>query len=397
MSFKQHQLAFLSILLAITSTALGQAIRGAFIAEVEGRCTGPCRQFIRSALESDPATAGCRATRASVIGDLSFVDVNCPPSSSPSEADLSSSLLSGTSASPVNILLVKQDLVVSTAAASTSLWGVDEADGGVVEQNGNPVRDGLRTCSMSSNNGGGVNVWILDTGCTPTTGGFCQGYHGGSNVCQDNQGHGTHVAGTVNHPTFGVAPSAVRSCVKVLSDSGSGSYSDVIRGIEFAANNRGVYPNGDVINLSLAGPRYEPVNDAVVAARPLGIYFAIAAGNDARNACDFSPASAPGGGFAFTVQAHDVQLNAASFTNFATQGSVCTDLSAPGVSILSEGLSGSSRTRDGTSMAAPHVAGACAILLSDGLTPTRARLTANSERISINGALNRDTLGLACV
>ncbi|CAN8076301.1 unnamed protein product [Agarophyton chilense] len=376
-------------------TTSGQAIQGAFIAEVNGRCTGPCRQAIRAALDSDSATAGCRATRASVIGDLSFVDINCPPSSSPSEAVVDSVLTAGTSATNVGILLVKQDLVVSTAGTPTDLWGVDEADGGVMRQNGNPVRDGLRTC-MNSNNGAEVNVWVLDTGCTPTAGGFCQGYYGGSPICKDNNGHGTHVGGTVNHPTFGVAPSAVRSCVKVLSDSGSGSYSNVIRGIEFAANNRGAFANGDVINMSLSGSRFEPVNDAVVAARGLGVFFAVAAGNSAQNACDFSPASAPGGGI-FTVQAHDIQLNPASFTNFATKDLKCTDLSAPGVSILSEGLSpGSSRRLSGTSMASPHVAGACAILLSDGLTPNRKRLTAKSVPIRINGALNRRSLGLEC-
>lgn len=387
----------LVLLWVIAARASGQAIPGAFIVEVTGTCAGQCRQAIRGVLQSDPATSGCRPTRASVIGGLSFVDVKCTPSSSPSEGRVDSTLRNSNalSAASVNIQLVKQDQVVTTFAASTGLWGVDEADGGVSKINGNPVRDGLRTCSMASNNGQGVNVWVLDTGCSPTAGGFCEGYYGGSNVCEDNHGHGTHVGGTVNHPTYGVAPSAVRSCVKVLSDSGSGSYSAVIQGIEYAANNKGAFPNGDVVNLSLGGPFSQAVNDAVQEARDGGIIFAIAAGNSGANACDFSPASSTGSKI-FTVQAHRSNLTPPGWTNFATTDRKCTDLSAPGVSIESEGLNGSPVIYSGTSMASPHVAGACAILLSDGISPTRKRLTAKSERISISGAIKRKTLGLEC-
>ncbi|PXF49612.1 Proteinase K [Gracilariopsis chorda] len=400
MVFKTAFVFLFCFLTIFASSAIAKPIRkrsrkipGSFIVQLDGDCNRRCRAAIRKALASNPLTSGCTlGKRGSKIGSISFEDVKCPLSVSIQETSVASTISAQSNIESVpGIQLVAQDEEVLIASGEpTSLWGVDEADGGVRKVKGSPVRDGFRTCSVSSQNGTGVNVWILDTGCTPSSAGLCEGYYGGENVCKDNNGHGDHVGGTATHPTFGVATGAVRSCVKVLGDNGSGSFSNVIKGIEFAVANKNKFGKGDVINLSLAGPKYDPVNNAVREARKSGIFFAIAAGNSADNACNYSPASTPGRGI-FTVQAHDENLKAASFTNYATKELKCTDLSAPGVSIESIGGRFS-----GTSMASPHVAGACAVLLSDGLKPTRKRLTAQSVRIKISGTVGRRTLGLAC-
>lgn len=381
----------------LAAQANGESIPGAYVVQISGDCDDSCLQALQSKLDASSDTEKCAVgAPATTIGSLSFVDITCESSDATRDLEIedepvASALFAEPSiSSGVFIQVVQQDFVVSTAAVPTSLWGVDEADGGVRKKKKKPVRDGLRTCSDTSKNGAGVNVWVLDTGCTPANGGLCEGYYGGSNVCQDNHGHGEHVGGTVSHETYGVAPAATRSCVKVLSDSGSGSYSNVIKGIGYAVENKNRFGKGDVINMSLGGPKYDPVNNAVQEARKEGIFFALAAGNSADNACNYSPASTSGGGI-FTVQAHDENLNAASFTNYATKELKCTDLSAPGVAIESVG-----GKKSGTSMASPHVAGGCAILLSDGLKPTKKRLTANSVRIKRSGALRRRALGLAC-
>lgn len=390
------------LLIVLTATALtaaqppqaraGDKVPGGFIAQLNGECKRACRDSLQSALASNAATSGCSlGPKGTVIGDITFEDIKCPPNREIEESVIASIISPQAALSGVAEIIVKQDLVVTIAASPTSLWGIDETDGGVVVEGGIPVRDGLRTCSMNSNNGAGVNIWILDTGCQPTNGGACFSYHGRRRSCTDRNGHGSHVGGTATDPQFGVAFSARRSCIKVLSDRGSGSFSDIINGIGYAVDRKGQLPNGDVINLSLGGSLYAPVNAAVEAAAGEGVYVSIAAGNSEINACQASPASASGPGI-FTVQAHDSNLNAASFTNFATSADDCTDLSAPGVAIESIG-----GTFSGTSMAAPHVAGALAVLLSDNVSPTLDDLTPQNVLIDAGpGTLSKEALGLIC-
>ncbi|MCH8111721.1 MAG: S8 family serine peptidase [Proteobacteria bacterium] len=117
----------------------------------------------------------------------------------------------------------------------------------------------------------------------------------GKNSPNDGNGHGTHVAGTIaaidnSCDVVGVAAGAWVVAVRVLDNSGSGSYSGVIAGVDYVAANA---QPGDVANLSLGGPYYQPLNDAIwVAAEDYGIYFALAAGNSSDDAEKYSPASA---------------------------------------------------------------------------------------------------------
>ncbi len=171
----------------------------------------------------------------------------------------------------------------------------------------------------------------------------------------DFHGHGTHVAGIVaakdnDFGVVGVAAGNKLAAVKVLSSSGWGWDSDIIAGLDYISK-RG--KPGDVVNMSLGGEVSPALDQAVVALGNKGFLVVLAAGNSRIDAKYFSPARANGRNI-FTVSAHDINNNFASFSNF---GNPPIDYCAPGVSIYSTYKNGSYATMSGTSMAAPHVAG----------------------------------------
>jgi len=247
----------------------------------------------------------------------------------------------------------------TTPPAQTTPWGINAIGGSV--------------------SGTGKRAWIIDTGIDLThpdlivgsTLGFTAFTAGKDANFNDGNGHGTHVAGTVaalNNTigVVGVAAGATVIPVKVLDSRGSGSTSGVIAGIDYVALN-GIA--GDVANMSLGGAYSQALNDAVLRASSV-VKFAVAAGNDAKSATNYSPASvnAPN---VYTISAYDVNGIFATFSNF---GNPPVDYSAPGVSISSTWKSGGYNTISGTSMASPH---ACGILLlgniSNGGTVTGDR------------------------
>lgn len=214
-------------------------------------------------------------------------------------------------------------------------------------------------------NGGGsggpfATAWVIDTGITVN--------HPDLNVdtarsrsflsttsYADENGHGTHVAGTIaalNNTigVIGVAPGAPVVAVRVLDKRGSGTTSGVIAGIDYVAN---VGRAGDVANLSLGGGISLALDSAVINAAALGVRFAIAAGNSSAYAANYSPARANGPNV-FTVSAFEAGDMFASFSNY---GNPPIEFSEPGVSIRSTWLSGGYNTISGTSMATPHLAG----------------------------------------
>ncbi len=189
----------------------------------------------------------------------------------------------------------------------------------------------------------------------------------GKNTFDDGNGHGTHVAGTIaaidnNQGVIGVAPGANLYSVRVLDNSGSGTYSGVIAGVDWVAANADLI---DVANMSLGGSHFQALNDAVEGAIAAGVVFVVAAGNENTDACSKSPASTLN---AITVSALDDRDgtldNNDSFASFSNSGT-CVDMIAPGVLIESTWKGGGYNTISGTSMASPHVAGAAALYIAN--------------------------------
>jgi subtilisin family serine protease len=178
-----------------------------------------------------------------------------------------------------------------------------------------------------------VCAYIIDTGvyaAHPDFQGRAQQIKSYTGVNSDDNGHGTHVAGTIGSKTYGVAKNVQIYAIKALNSGGSGSWSDIIAAIQYATSDSKTRscPNGVVVNMSLGGPFTQAGNDAVTAAINAGLFFAVAAGNEGVNFSNTSPASVPK---AFAVGASDISDNFASFSNYgATLGAV-----APGVNILS--------------------------------------------------------------
>lgn len=188
----------------------------------------------------------------------------------------------------------------------------------------------------------------------------------------DDQGHGSHVAGTIAQSTnnafggAGIAHCATIIPVKVLDRNGSGTTADVVEGIRFAADS-----GAHVINLSLGGGgRSKIMEDAIAYARQRGSVVVCAAGNNGRYV--ESPASEPG---AFTVSAIGAGDQIAPFSSRGPE----VDIAAPGVNILQQTICDHGRNRceefaswSGTSMATPHVAAIAALVMSMGVTNPNA-------------------------
>ncbi|KAG6885037.1 hypothetical protein C0993_006364 [Termitomyces sp. T159_Od127] len=227
--------------------------------------------------------------------------------------------------------------------------------------------------------GEGVDVYVIDTGINVGHEEFEGRAFWGktiplNDVDEDGNGHGTHCAGTIASRKYGVAKKANVIAVKVLGSNGSGSMSDVIAGVVFASREaskkakaaleelltkRSTTHKGSVANMSLGGGKSRALDDAVNTAVDSGLHFAVAAGNDNRDACSYSPAAAEK---AVTVGASTLGDERAYFSNYGK----CVDVFAPGLNILSTwvGSKHATNTISGTSMASPHTAGLLAYLLS---------------------------------
>ncbi len=282
-----------------------------------------------------------------------------------------------------DVLLVEKDKPVRALSAGprsglAASWGLDRIDQRTLPLNGQ---------ISTSENGFGITAYIIDTGIRADHNEFGGRVTVGFDAIGDGQntndcnGHGTHVAGTVGGATYGVAPQVSLVAIRVLNCSGSGSTSGVIGGIDWAtANHAAGVPA--VANMSLGGGYSVALNTATQNAITDGISFAVAAGNSNADACNFSPASTPN---AITVGSTSSNDARSSFSNWGS----CIDIFAPGSSIKSAWNTSSTATNtiSGTSMAAPHVAGAAALILSGSLSSTPAQVATALTAASTTGVV----------
>jgi len=231
--------------------------------------------------------------------------------------------------------------------------------------------------------GAGVDAYIIDTGIYCENNDFVNkkvgtctfGYSSVKNIfgvvdTTDGNGHGTHCAGTVAGQTYGVAKEANLIAVKVMSDQGTGSTSNIVSGINWVAGQVKANGRPAVANLSIGGGYSQANNDAVAGLVGAGVTTAVAAGNDNSDACNYSPASEP---LAITVAATDKYNARAYYSNYGS----CCDIFGPGSNITSAwiGSPTATNTISGTSMASPHVCGVAAKYVSVNPAATPATIT----------------------
>lgn len=262
-------------------------------------------------------------------------------------------------------------------------WGLDRIDENALPLDGKYAYD-------DANGGSVVVVYILDTGILQTHAEF--GTRAVCNFsaieyedpCFDGSSHGSHVAGVVGGSTFGVAKQVTLESVKVLDANGQGTFAGVLAGLDYVLASKEASPETPmVMNLSLGGGFSAILNDAVNACVAGGIVAVVSAGNSRQDACNYSPGSSLD---AITVAATAKDDTLAPFSN---QGS-CVDLLAPGVDIPSASSENDFATRilSGTSMAAPHVAGAAALYLQNNPMATPKEVGRVLVQKGIGGKVN---------
>ncbi|GAA0401453.1 hypothetical protein GCM10009541_50630 [Micromonospora gifhornensis] len=262
------------------------------------------------------------------------------------------------------VAYVEQDVEVRLTGTQTNppSWGLDRID-----QRHLPL-DNTYMYPDATNR---VRAYVLDTGIRTTHADFGGRAVWGVNTTGDGintdcNGHGTHVAGTLGGRAFGVAKSVSLVAVKVLGCGNTGSAAAVIAGVEWVTTQH-VTRTSAVANMSLgAKGSHLTLENAVRASILKGVLYTISSGNNNSDACEYTPARVLE---ALTVNASTIGDTRALFSNWGR----CTDIFAPGQEIRSAWYTSdnSSYIASGTSMAAPHVAGAAALILGNnpGLTP----------------------------
>lgn len=197
--------------------------------------------------------------------------------------------------------------------------------------------------------------------------------HGDTACAADRQGHGTHTAGIAASSTFGVAKEATVHAVKVLGDNGSGQWSWFLSGIDWVVQKvkrDGIRQSIITASLGGLGPT-QTVQRSIQACNDAGISVVVAAGNENDNACKFLPSAIPSAITVGSINEFDAR---SYFSNFGK----CVDVFAPGSHIISLDKSeGAPISMSGTSMAAPFVAGAAAVILSNSPSMAPAGLQAS--------------------
>ncbi|MFG3254835.1 S8 family serine peptidase [Streptomyces sp. NPDC048172] len=262
-------------------------------------------------------------------------------------------------------------------------WGLDRID------QKKPQGDGSYTYPASA--GKGVTVYVIDTGVRighkDFGGRASYGFDAvdGDKKADDPQGHGTHVAGTVAGSSYGVAKKSKIVAVRVLDENGSGTTDKVVAGIDWVTKN---HKGPSVANMSLGGGVDQVMDAAVKKSIASGVTYSVAAGNESQDASQSSPARIPE---AITVAASDKTDKQAEFSNFGKN----VDVYAPGVDIVSASNKSDSgdATMSGTSMAAPHVAGAAALYLAGHTSATPQQVASGLTKAATPGAISNPSAG----
>lgn len=268
-----------------------------------------------------------------------------------------------------SVTIVEPDRIMSIcscvdiATSSTLPWNITQTGYG---------RGDLQTTKTA---------WVIDTGIDldhpdlNVDTGRSRSFIAGQTSADDQNGHGTHVAGIIgainnNTGTTGVASGATLVSLRVLDDEGEGRLSGIIQAVNYVIQNGRA---GDVVNMSLGGEGISTTLErAIVRGADAGILFAIAAGNEGKNVEDYSPARVNHANV-FTVSAMNQSNRFASFSNFGSSVDIC----AYGVRITSAYLNGRYATLSGTSMAAPHVAGL--LLIRGSNLPTHGTVSGDPD------------------
>lgn len=300
-------------------------------------------------------------------------------------ASLNKNKLAELKADP-RVQFISEDQEVSAAVVSVTPSSLNT--------NTQSTPSGVMRVGKATETGSGIGVAILDTGIDFNHADLTANLAADSKSCiksaktaNDDNGHGTHVAGTIaalNNTVgvVGVAPDVTLFAVKVLNSQGSGTWSSIICGIDWVTMNASKY-GIKVVNMSLGGSgtsdnncgktNGDALHKAICRSRDAGVTYVVAAGNDGKNASGFVPAGyddtvitvsaladtdgkSGGTGIASPYGDDD------TFATFSNYGSV-VDIAAPGVLINSTYKGNTYKVLSGTSMATPHVAAAAALYL----------------------------------
>lgn len=329
----------------------------------------------------------------------------CSDVGHPSDGGVEMAFVKGTFNEIENLIVSKEDVLSYVEKDSrsyatptlkskkkTDLWGLDRVD----QRAG---RDG--EYKFRPDGGKGVHVYVTDTGIRVSHQDFKDGsgqqravnvledVGQGLTVCagktgcgDDDDGHGSHCAGTVGGNTFGVAKAASLYGVKILKKDVGGLFSWWVAAMDWIAT-KGRKPT--IVSASMGGlGTSNYIKQAVNRAIDSGVTVVVAAGNENNDACKYQPAFVTS---LINVGATSVKDERAGFSNYGS----CVGIMAPGVSIASASHKGDAKTTwmHGTSMACPHVSGAAALLLQENgaLTPAQVKqqLYDKSTKDTISG------------
>lgn len=267
------------------------------------------------------------------------------------------------------VLFVQEDQYIKTGSTpgprQTTSWGLDTLDNALSQ------RDNIfhPPCNLT---GKGVDVYVMDTGIYYNHREFGgRASYPGCDLIDDIEstsydgndcvGHGTHVAGVLGGARYGVAPEADIFSVRVINCSGRGTTTSVIRGIECILNRAEHRGKPTIVNMSFFTTRNRIIKRAVETLLKRGITVVTIAGNTdnkPRDSCKYTPSSVHG---VITTAASTDMLQAYEYSNAGS----CVDIYAPGKSVptASTACVFCTDSVGGTSIAAPFVSGAAALLL----------------------------------